>query len=103
MYQHALLPIEAYQASVSACGWNDFIADCSKDFTHPSLACLAATSKALNYLPEVWDPYNVLAPTCHNNMKRTHKEDGTLEGDDFVVKNTPFLGYIRQKYNLTTM
>ena len=38
-----------------------------KDFTHPTAACLAATKKCLQYVPSPLDPYNVLAPTCHDD------------------------------------
>jgi len=51
---------------------------------------------------QVWDPYSVLAPTCHNGMRRLHKE-GSLEGDKFATTNTPFLAHIREKYDLDTV
>jgi hypothetical protein len=69
MYTHALLPQVAYTAAHTACGWSDFLlpSSCSKDFIHPSPACLNATHAAQQYLPTTWDPYNV----CENSLSPT--------------------------------
>ena len=44
-------------------------------------------------MPQVWDPYSVLAPTCHSN---------DVDIDAAVVQNTPFLGQLREQYNIST-
>ena len=36
MYSHALIPAPAYEAARVACGWETFLSDCEKDFTHPT-------------------------------------------------------------------
>jgi serine carboxypeptidase-like clade 2 len=95
MYTHALLPLAAYQPCVDACGWDGFITDCQKDFTHPNTACKNATSAAWKYLPHTWDPYNVLVGTCHEND--TPAERGDAEADAFAVRNTPFLAEMRRR------
>lgn len=46
LWSHALLPQEAYQASVRACQWDRFLDNCSQDFTHPSPECKAANEAA---------------------------------------------------------
>lgn len=45
------------------------------------------------YVPKVWDPYNVLAPTCHDPSGRA---------DARVVRNTPWLGHWRELYGIDT-
>eukprot|EP01064_Diplonema_japonicum_P039072 TRINITY_DN9702_c0_g5_i1.p1 TRINITY_DN9702_c0_g5~~TRINITY_DN9702_c0_g5_i1.p1 ORF type:complete len:464 (+),score=157.16 TRINITY_DN9702_c0_g5_i1:43-1434(+) len=79
MWSHGLIPAPQYFKAVDACGWNQFFNNCSKDFTHPSPACLDATSKATQRIPSPLDPYNVLVPTCHGNN----------EGEKFVKEYTP--------------
>jgi serine carboxypeptidase-like clade 2 len=64
MYTHGLIPQKAYVDSVSACGWDDFLTNCDKNFSDPSEACKAATSRALSYLPENIDYYDIYAPVC---------------------------------------
>jgi serine carboxypeptidase-like clade 2 len=114
LWSHALLPQEAYQKSVRACNWDQFLDNCSRDFTHPTPECKAANEAAYKYacmepglvvrtdliddcvrryVPQVWDPYSVLAPTCHSNE---------VDSDAAVVQNTPFLGQLREKYNINT-
>eukprot|EP01059_Diplonema_ambulator_P034346 TRINITY_DN7634_c0_g1_i1.p1 TRINITY_DN7634_c0_g1~~TRINITY_DN7634_c0_g1_i1.p1 ORF type:complete len:471 (+),score=157.78 TRINITY_DN7634_c0_g1_i1:63-1475(+) len=82
MWSHGLIPESAYFASVAACGWNDFFSNCSKDFTHPSEACQAATNAAVNYIPSPLDPYDVLVPTCHT-------QSTVEEGTKYVKEHTP--------------
>ncbi|KAJ9436843.1 Serine carboxypeptidase 24 [Diplonema papillatum] len=94
-WSHALIPSIPYFAAVEACGWNDFFSNCSRNFTQPTAACEAATSKAANYIPSPLDPYNVLAPTCHGN------EEQRQAGEDFVAQYTPHLLRFREKYNLS--
>jgi len=93
LWSHALLPHDAYQASVTACGWDKFFTDCDTDFTHPSTACKLANTNAYRFVPKVWDPYSVLAPTCH---------DATGEVDRKVATYPKFLGDVRTKYNIST-
>lgn len=50
-YSHGLLPQKAYTDSVSACGWDDFLKNCTKNFFQPSPACIGATNQALSYIP----------------------------------------------------
>jgi len=90
MWSHGLIPLEAYTDSVNECGWDRFLTNCSEDFTHPTASCKAATSKAVRYIPRVMDPYDILAPTCHDNAN----------GDAFVSEYTPFLAAFRKKYGL---
>lgn len=67
MWSHGLIPQPAYSQAVKECGWEDFQSNCKKDFTHPSLLCKAATTKAVAYIPSPLDPYDVLAPTCQTD------------------------------------
>jgi len=94
MYSHALIPAPAYEKARIACGWEDFLTDCDKDFTHPSGECLQATSAALEYVPSPLDPYNVLVKTCHDDALRA------AEADSHVARYTPHLDYMRKKFNL---
>jgi serine carboxypeptidase-like clade 2 len=96
MYSHALIPSPAYLAAKDACGWDTFLSDCAKDFTHPTPACLAATTAALKYVPSPLDPYNVLAKTCQ--AKAGHMLGA--EADAEVVAYTPFLGEMRRRHGL---
>ena len=82
-------------------GWDGFITDCQKDFTHPNTACKNATSAAWKYLPHTWDPYNVLVGTCHEND--TPAERGDAEADAFAVRNTPFLAEMRRRNRPTEL
>lgn len=91
MWSHGLIPSDAYFASVDACGWNSFFSNCSKDFTHPTTACHTATQKAVSFVPSPLDPYNVLAPTCHNDAEA---------GEEYVRRNSPGLIRLREKYNM---
>eukprot|EP01006_Ploeotia_vitrea_P013418 TRINITY_DN35136_c0_g1_i1.p1 TRINITY_DN35136_c0_g1~~TRINITY_DN35136_c0_g1_i1.p1 ORF type:complete len:460 (-),score=60.53 TRINITY_DN35136_c0_g1_i1:63-1442(-) len=95
LWSHALLPEDAYRASFDACDWTDFtnMKYCSKNFTNPNAACVAANRAAFKYIPKVWDPYNILAPTCHTPGD---------EGDKFVSMYTPFLDHLRLKYDIGT-
>ncbi|EDQ86318.1 uncharacterized protein MONBRDRAFT_38512 [Monosiga brevicollis MX1] len=96
LWSHGLLPQDAYMASFEACDWKDFLTECSKDFTHPSAACQAANTAAYKYIPSVWDPYSVLAPTCHKSA------DDLAERDAMVAANSPFLHHLRLQYNVST-
>mmetsp|Transcript_33607 Transcript_33607/g.78740 ORF Transcript_33607/g.78740 Transcript_33607/m.78740 type:complete len:465 (+) Transcript_33607:2-1396(+) len=86
MYSHGLLPQAAYTKVHAACGWDQFLTDCGKDFTHPDAKCVQAAHEAWKYIPQTFDPYDVLAPTCH-------EADGA--GDVMVSRNTPHLDYLR--------
>lgn len=39
LYTHALLPIDAYMKVNQACGWDNFLTNCTQDFTDPSQEC----------------------------------------------------------------
>jgi len=91
MWSHGLLPSPAYDRAKTVCGWDTFLSNCSKDFTHPSAECEAATAAALKYVPSPLDPYDVLAPTC---------QDKTGEADAAVGEYTPALHALRRKYDL---
>ena len=95
MWGHALLPQVAYTKASNACGWGTFldISSCGVDFTKPSLACVAATHEAWKYLPSTWDPYDVLAPTCHD------AESDSTAGDAFVAMTTPHMAALRAFHN----
>lgn len=54
LWSHALLPQKAYLASVKACGWDSFLTNCSRDFTHPSVECRVANTHAYHYVPKTW-------------------------------------------------
>lgn len=97
LYGHALIPSPAFDAAHRACGWGDFLSNCSKDFTHPSTECEAATQAALKYVPSPLDPYNVLAKTCHSG---TVGSAAAAAADDFVASYTPHLDAMRKKYGL---
>ena len=94
MWSHGLIPSGAYFKAVDACNWNQFFSNCEKDFTHPSAACLAATTAAVKFVPSPLDPYDVLAPTCHT------KSADYLDGEEYVKKNSPELMRIKEKYNM---
>jgi len=87
LWSHGLMPSAQYQASVTACGWDSFFTNCSTDFTHPSDACKAANKAALQFVPQVWDPYNVLTPTCHTKETTATKEQ---------MQMTPFLRHLQK-------
>lgn len=89
MWSHGLLPSPAYVRAKDACGWDSFLSNCSQDATHPSLACKAATTEAVAYIPSPIDPYSVLAPTC---------QDGAGEADAHVVGSSPFLRTLRERH-----
>ena len=92
MWSHGLMPHGAYQASVTACGWESFFTNCSADYTHPSAACKLANDNALQYVPKTWDPYSILAPTCH--------ESGA--NDRLVSAYTPQLDALRKRHGMDT-
>eukprot|EP01060_Flectonema_neradi_P026925 TRINITY_DN36569_c0_g1_i1.p1 TRINITY_DN36569_c0_g1~~TRINITY_DN36569_c0_g1_i1.p1 ORF type:complete len:467 (+),score=100.95 TRINITY_DN36569_c0_g1_i1:72-1472(+) len=92
MWSHALIPAPAYFEAVDKCGWNTFFSNCSKDFTHPTDECTAATRKAVAYIPSPLDPYDILVPTCHN-------QDPAI-GEEYVRQTTPWLIKMKEKYNL---
>eukprot|EP01061_Rhynchopus_euleeides_P003466 TRINITY_DN12714_c0_g1_i1.p1 TRINITY_DN12714_c0_g1~~TRINITY_DN12714_c0_g1_i1.p1 ORF type:complete len:473 (+),score=213.43 TRINITY_DN12714_c0_g1_i1:37-1455(+) len=83
MWSHGLIPAEQYFAAVDACGWNDFFANCTKDFTHPTEKCKLAAANAVRFVPSPLDPYNVIAPTCHGDDERN--------GEEFVKQYSPEL------------
>ena len=91
MYGHGLIPALPYDAARKACGWENFLSECEKDFTHPTTECQEATKKAVSFVPSPLDPYNVLAKTCHEKANAS---------DHFVKSYTPFLHHMREKYEL---
>lgn len=99
MWSHALIPAEAYHHAFDVCDWNDFFRNCSKDFTHPSSACKKATTAAMQYIPSPLDPYNVLAPTCHEGSSRLDVQ----ASDAHAVKQFPFLGKLRERHGLDSL
>ena len=80
-------------AICKACGWGTFFTNCSKDYTHPSPTCKLANTNALQFVPKTWDPYSILAPTCH---------DGTDAGDKHVSAYTPQLDAMRKRHGIDT-
>jgi serine carboxypeptidase-like clade 2 len=64
MYSHGLIPQGPYVAAVNACGWTNFLTDCSGDYEDPTQACQDAVQKAINYVPSNIDPYDIYAPPC---------------------------------------
>jgi len=92
MYQHGLIPQTAFTQANDKCGWSDYLTNCASNYTNPSADCIAASTTALSYIPNVMDPYDVYAPTCHESS----------DGDDFVSMYTPFLHNMRRKHNLAT-
>lgn len=103
LYNHALLPQTAWIKSNQACGWDEFLTNCSKDFTHPSPQCKAANDEAYPYVPSTWDPYDIYAPTCHEKEQEAIKNGiKIIKGSDFVKEYTPFLSHLKEKYNLET-
>lgn len=96
-WSHGLIPGDAYFAAVKACDWNSFFSNCTEDFTHPSLACKAATTKAVSYIPSPLDPYNILTPTCHEGSSRTNVK----ESDKWAVRHNPFLDKLRIRHGRT--
>lgn len=51
MYSHGLIPQGPYVTAVNACGWTNFLTDCSGDYEDPTQACQDAVQKAINYVP----------------------------------------------------
>ena len=100
MYSHALIPAPAYEAARVACGWETFLSDCEKDFTHPTKSCVAATQKAVQYIPSPLDPYKVLVKTCHKSSSSSSPFADPAAADKFVSEYTPHLDAMRKKYGL---
>jgi len=104
LYQHALMPQPAYQAVYHACGWDTFLdpSSCTKDFTHPLAACVAANAKAVAYAPAVMDPYDVLAPTCHStsNSGLNATESAEAATDREIAAYVPWLDKLRKVKNI---
>jgi hypothetical protein len=98
LWSHALLPQPAWVKSYAACDWDQFLTNCSRDFTHPNAACRAANTAAYQYIPHTWDPYNIYAPTCHRHESTADH----ISGADFVAQYTPFLQYLKDEYSLDT-
>eukprot|EP01084_Bolivina_argentea_P250265 419247_1 len=96
LWSHGLLPQTAYIKSRNACDWNQFLTNCSADFTHPNQACSAANQAAYKYIPNTWDPYDIYAPTCHN------RESDKYWNKQFIEEHTPWLIYLKEKYNINT-
>ena len=103
LWSHALLPQTAWVKSNAACDWDQFLTNCSRDFTHPSPQCKAANNEAYPYVPNTWDPYNIYAPTCHQREENAIKNGiKIIRGSEFVKEYTPFLQHLKEKYNLET-
>jgi len=66
MYTHALIPQPNYTAARDACGWADFLNDCSNDrFINPTPACKQAVTAAISYVPmNDMDLYDIYSPKC---------------------------------------
>eukprot|EP01084_Bolivina_argentea_P142779 250799_1 len=103
LWSHGLLPQTAWVKSNTACDWDAFLTNCSINFTTPSKECKTANEAAYGYIPDVWDPYDIYAPTCHdkeqNAMKRGIK---IIQGNAFVSQYTPWLDGLKKKYDLKT-
>ena len=52
---------------------------------------------AYKYVPKTWDPYSVLAPTCHATDPAA-----AATADAAVAQYTPFLAKLRQRYGIDT-
>ena len=65
MFSHALIPQSNYTVAQKACGWNNFLDECQKDWIHPGLACENAVSAALTYVPPDVDLYGIYFPFCN--------------------------------------
>lgn len=89
MWSHGLIPAAAYSAAAQACGWVNFYSDCQTDFTKPTDACVAATTKATSYVPSPIDPFDVLAPACTEP-----------EGRAVVEELSPSLVRLGKKYGI---
>jgi len=95
LWSHALLPQTAWLKSNSACDWNDFLTNCTKDYTHPDDVCSIANNEAYAYVPQVIDFYDIYAPTCHSDSYTT-RMNGKIgkngrSGKSRVKQYTPFL------------
>jgi serine carboxypeptidase-like clade 2 len=92
MYEHALIPQDAYLGAVKACGWSQYLGQCDNEtfYIEPTPVCKASTTKALSYVPQSIDPYDVYAPTCP--LSKT--------GHAFVESSTPFLKHMAVKYGM---
>ena len=75
LYEHALLPQVAYIQANKACDWNEFLINCSMNFTDPTQECLDAVKKAREYEPQHWDEANIYASAC-NNMTDYMNDNG---------------------------
>ena len=51
LYTHALLPQTAYLRAYDACDWDQFLTNCTRDFTHPNEECSIAGKEAWKYIP----------------------------------------------------
>ena len=51
LYSHALLPQTAYLNAYNACSWDQFLTNCTRDFTHPTEECWNASQAAWKYVP----------------------------------------------------
>jgi len=78
-----------------------FFTACADDFTNRTAACEQANNDAYQYIPNVWDPYNIYAPTCHPNDSSPARQN--IYGEEFVHEYTPFLKHLKEKYQLDTM
>ena len=103
LWSHALLPQTAWLRSNAACDWNSFLSNCSMDATTPSTACKIAGDEAYRYVPKTWDPYNVNAPTCHDEEEGAIRRGiKIIRGRDFVEEYTPFLKQWRERHGVDT-
>jgi len=76
MYEHGLLPQASYIKARDACNWTNFLTDCDDQghYSDPSSLCKAATTAALEYIPQNIDLYDIYAPVCHTIIDETGKK-----------------------------
>eukprot|EP01105_Mastigella_eilhardi_P026981 TRINITY_DN805_c0_g1_i1.p1 TRINITY_DN805_c0_g1~~TRINITY_DN805_c0_g1_i1.p1 ORF type:complete len:484 (-),score=74.87 TRINITY_DN805_c0_g1_i1:10-1461(-) len=66
LYTHGFLSVQTYTDTSARCGWANYLTDCANtgNYTRPSVDCLKALKKCLNYLPSNYDVEDLNAPVC---------------------------------------
>ena len=64
LYSHALLPQTAYLNVYDICDWDQFLTNCTRDFTHPTEECWNASQAAWKYVPGLINVYVVFLVFC---------------------------------------
>jgi serine carboxypeptidase-like clade 2 len=92
MFSHALIPQSNYTVAQKACGWNEFLDECKKDWIHPGMECQNAVAAAMSYVPNDVDLYGIYFPFCNepsNNAIELHgKSNNAL---DYVSSWNPMI------------